>query len=246
MGEIRVVGDPFANGQSGFPYGAVMSSITTGTITPNQLPNLALWLRADMGITIGTGVSAWADQSGNGNNFTQGTGSAQPTLNASDASFGGQASLSFAAANSQTLTATSVTISQPDTIYVIGQFTTSSNAELIDGNGTRQALANNSGANFVFYAGTLVTGSAADLNPHAFAAIYNGASSSMYVDTSSAANASGNAGANNWGGLILGGTIGGFLQGKIAEVVTYSAAHTSAQVAQLFKYFAGRYGKAWG
>jgi hypothetical protein len=37
-------------------------------------------VRADLGITIGTGVSAWADQSGNGVNFVQPTGAAQPAL----------------------------------------------------------------------------------------------------------------------------------------------------------------------
>jgi hypothetical protein len=44
------------------------------------LGNLAWWVRADQGITLATGVSAWADLSGNGINFTQGTGANQPTL----------------------------------------------------------------------------------------------------------------------------------------------------------------------
>lgn len=39
----------------------------------------ALWLRADLGITLNSGnVSAWADQSGNGRHLTQGTMGAQP------------------------------------------------------------------------------------------------------------------------------------------------------------------------
>jgi hypothetical protein len=38
-----------------------------------------LWLKADAGITQSGGyVSAWADQSGNGKDFTQGTASKQP------------------------------------------------------------------------------------------------------------------------------------------------------------------------
>lgn len=44
------------------------------------LGSLAWWVRADLGITLGTGVSAWADQSGNGVNPSQGTGAAQPSL----------------------------------------------------------------------------------------------------------------------------------------------------------------------
>ena len=57
------------------------------TLTPS------LWLRADFGITIATGVSSWADQSGNGNHFTQGTGSRQPAVDAS--TVGGKPSIYF-------------------------------------------------------------------------------------------------------------------------------------------------------
>ncbi len=43
-------------------------------------PRNILWLRADLGTTIVTGVSAWNDQSGNNNNFSQGTTTMQPAL----------------------------------------------------------------------------------------------------------------------------------------------------------------------
>lgn len=43
---------------------------------------LLQWCRADLGVTIGTGVSAWADQSGNPNHYLQGTGAAQPSWGA--------------------------------------------------------------------------------------------------------------------------------------------------------------------
>lgn len=46
--------------------------------TPTDIANCKLWLEADKGITLDTGVSVWADQSGNGNNFSQGTGAYQP------------------------------------------------------------------------------------------------------------------------------------------------------------------------
>lgn len=39
------------------------------------------WLRADLGVThVANAVSTWADQSGNGRDFTQGVGAARPTL----------------------------------------------------------------------------------------------------------------------------------------------------------------------
>ena len=49
--------------------------------SPNQIPNLTVWLRADSGTTYSTPtkkVSAWADQSGNGNNTASPTSDTQP------------------------------------------------------------------------------------------------------------------------------------------------------------------------
>jgi hypothetical protein len=47
---------------------------------PRQISGLGLWLDASDAstITIATGVSQWNDKSGNGRNFSQGTGSFQP------------------------------------------------------------------------------------------------------------------------------------------------------------------------
>jgi hypothetical protein len=64
--------------------------------SPLDVDNLVLWLRGDLGITLnGDNVSAWADQSGEGNDATQGTMSSQPLYVESDADFGGQATLDF-------------------------------------------------------------------------------------------------------------------------------------------------------
>lgn len=61
---------------------------------PRDVPNLKLWLRGDMGVTLnGATVSTWADQSGSGNNFSQGTAAAQPTFRSSG--INGHADLDF-------------------------------------------------------------------------------------------------------------------------------------------------------
>jgi hypothetical protein len=54
-------------------------------ITPATImgANTVAWWRADLGVTIGTGVSQWSDQSGNGFHLAQGTGANQPTFEAS-------------------------------------------------------------------------------------------------------------------------------------------------------------------
>jgi hypothetical protein len=98
----------------------------TPFFSPTLISGCALWLRADLGTSISTGVSAWADQSGVGDanrNYEQSTGSAQPTLNAHDAAYNGQATLSFLPSSSQCLLATgafSPTVPSPFTVFIVG------------------------------------------------------------------------------------------------------------------------------
>ncbi len=51
------------------------------------------FLSADVGVTISSGVSGWADQTGNGCNASQPTSGSQPTYSASDSDFGGRSSI---------------------------------------------------------------------------------------------------------------------------------------------------------
>lgn len=46
---------------------------------PSYLPNIGLWLRADLGVTQSGTISAWADQSGNANDGAQSTSGNRPT-----------------------------------------------------------------------------------------------------------------------------------------------------------------------
>jgi hypothetical protein len=53
-----------------YGYGYPMISDSGGN-TPTTIPNLGLWLKADAGITlVGGAVDVWADQSGNGRDFS--------------------------------------------------------------------------------------------------------------------------------------------------------------------------------
>ena len=65
---------------------------------PSSVSGLDLWLRADTGITVASGrVSAWADQSGAGNNAAQATAANQPAYTG-----GIDPSVSFEGVNNQT------------------------------------------------------------------------------------------------------------------------------------------------
>jgi hypothetical protein len=65
--------------------------------SPSQLAGLSLWLDAQKGVTGTTNVTAWADQSGQGNNFSQATAANQPALAA--AAINGLNALQFTGAS---------------------------------------------------------------------------------------------------------------------------------------------------
>ena len=74
----------------------------SGLWTPATPSGSALWLRADLGVTLATGVAYWADQTGHQPPAAQSTGSMQPTVAA--AAINGKPALTFNAAGSQYLT----------------------------------------------------------------------------------------------------------------------------------------------
>lgn len=214
---------------------------------PPMMGGLLAWWRADAGITTATGVSAWADLSGNGNTVTQATGSAQPTYNASSATFGARPSLTFVAASSQALANASFNASQPDTIYIVGAFSVAASTEFIDGTTNRQILGQNATTNYEQYAGTSVlSGGITDTNAHAICGVFADALSATaaYVDNSRVAVISGSAGTSALTGISVGGVAGGFLSGSIAEVIIYSGSHNATNRGLMFAYIANRYGLA--
>jgi hypothetical protein len=69
---------------------------SVAAFSPTDIANLVGWYKSGTGITLnGSTVSQWDDSSGAGNHATQGTATAQPTYNATDANFNGLASLTF-------------------------------------------------------------------------------------------------------------------------------------------------------
>lgn len=222
---------------------------SSGLWTPRAITGLYLWLRADMGITIGTGVSAWADQSGRGNNVTQGTGSKQPTLNAADAAYAGKASLSFVAASAQCLQGTfGVSLPQPYTLFIVGNVSRAGAQSYFDGSDVvlRGECYNDPGTD-KFYAGTAFISTAdVSTSPRVMTYEANGASSKIYV-SSNTAGVTGDPGSNGLNGASIGAAFNGTsdaLDGKVAEVVLYNSILSAAQQATVRGYLGNRYGIA--
>lgn len=70
-----------------------------GGFSPKSLSGLIVMLESDVGVTYTTTVSAWADQSGNGNNFTAPGGTQEPAYTASDVEFNNLPSMTFDGVN---------------------------------------------------------------------------------------------------------------------------------------------------
>jgi hypothetical protein len=96
-----------------------MGMVPPGAWTPARMSNMVLWLRADLGVTASSGsVTTWADQSGNGNDFTQSTTARKPTTGTTVA---GKPALHFD--GTQWLHCANSFNYRPLTVYVICQRT---------------------------------------------------------------------------------------------------------------------------
>jgi len=223
------------------PYLIQQGAGSVPDFLPSAVPGLIQWLRSDIGITIATGVGAWTDLSGSGNNVSQANTTKQPAYNSSDPAFNGWPSLSFTAASSQLLQTSSFTILQPFTIIAVGSGT--GNGVILGDGGGAVAFYVQSGT-LRAYAGTVLASTSTPVSPAVLGAVINGATSSVYFNSSSVPVAAGAGGASNMtAGIGVGDNgIAGALQGKLAEVLVYNAALTQSQLHQVFYYLAARYG----
>lgn len=180
-------------------------------------------------------ASAWADNSGKA--FVQATASKQPIYVASDSAYGGPATLQFASASSQNLNDTTFpNLSQPMTVLVVGESTSGAGLQDFQGS-TASGPTIYWNTDWGMYAGTLLTGTVTSRTPVVVAALFNGSSSSLYVNNSQSANKTGSAGTNVVGaaGMMVGGYgASQFLNGKVAEMVVTSNLIDAATLSRLF------------
>lgn len=231
-----------------------------GSFLPTQIAGLQAWYRADLGITIGTGVSAWADQSGNGDanrNLTQATGANQPTRNAADASYGGKPTLSF---NGTTMSMASGawSVAPPETaatVFIVGNNDNGAVQEVfLDSiSAARYVIDNASTAGDLRYlltSGVIATGLSLN-NPSVmwFKILAGSVASAAYVNALTAKVTGSPGGASGATGITIGAAFGGasaFLNGKIAELIIYNSDIGSSGQAIVANYLGARYGIAIG
>lgn len=215
------------------PSSAVFIGGTAVSSSPSCITsNLAAAYLFNTGITVtGSGVSSWADQSGNGRNLLQGTDTNRPAKQS-------DGSILFDGVDNF-LTTGAFTLNQPETVYLLAkQITWSLNEVIFDGfGGNRMALIQSATTpNVRINAGSGTSENTA-LTLDTYAAIggvFNGASSSLTINTTTV---TGNVGAGNGGGFILGSGDGfGHSNIQVKTALIYSAAHTSTQIADNINY----------
>jgi LSD1 subclass zinc finger protein len=242
------------NGSWDATFRIVAGAAHNSFFAPTDLGSCVLWLRADLGVTpSGSNVTQWNDQSGNGANVSAPVGSG-PQVNAVDAAYSGQTTLSFDAGKGEYLTGSyASSLAQPVTVYLVGQMAVDAvnNPEWLDGNNANRLACAGSVTNDypLMYAGTsLGATSGAMSSKCAICYTFNGSSSSMALNAVTP-QTTGNAGTGGPGTAISLASLGGaapFMTGKIAEVLVYGAAHTAAQRQQVLRYLGGRYAIAIG
>ncbi len=205
----------------------------SGALIPQSFANMEAWYRFGAGITVATGVSVWADQSGKtGRNLLQATGGNQPALQ-SDGSilFDGVAHFLKSAA---------FTLNQPNTVYLrFRQVTWTNNDIIMDGVGATSRLFQGGVTPQIFQNAGSIGSADGDLAVNAYgslASVFSGAASILQVNNGTPITS--NAGTNNPGGFTLGASAAGAAPGNIQvkEVIIYSAAHDATTRNTIISY----------
>lgn len=224
--------------------------------SPRDLPGLVLWLRSDMGITLaGSKVSAWADQSGTGYDFSQATDSFRPVYTTSNASMGNKPSLTF--------TSSTTGLERADVFLGYANVTVSvTYRKSVDAGAPRVfGVPSASGGNFNFISnsglgldvtqvntGTNAVRSTPDginVNWNRIAAVPCSTASTVDPTVYSQGVAGGSViSSTSVDGTVGAGTwnIGYILNGDITEVIAYNRLITAQEAASIYAYQLARYG----
>jgi len=193
-------------------------------------------------------VAVWPDLSGNNNHLTMDTAASQPLFKT--AILNSRPAMLFDNTDDQlSLTAfASGTLSQPMTYFLVAKLVAvhpSGYQFIVDGQATgRSTIYVNPSLTWGLYAGTESNAAgAADTNNHLFAALFDGASSKLWVDGGSGV--TGNPGATAMDGVRMGYNPVSPGNCYVEEFIVYDAGLTTADVNRVGRYLSAKYGLTW-
>lgn len=236
-----------ASGASGFSTTRlhVASGYQRAGLTGGPAPpaGATYWYKADTlsGLADGTLLTSWTDSSNSGHNLTSIVGT--PTYYKTTAAnlIHGHPAVRFNG-NGSAATASAVTLNQPFTVCFIGQAANIQNMYAF-GEGAGSVTfqyTGGTGAPYEIFAGSALSGGAADLNVHVFSVQFNTTASLARRDGTTVIT-SGNAGTNNISTVfVVGGanTSGGSFEwnGLIGELLVYPSAISATVMGQVETY----------
>jgi hypothetical protein len=254
----KVTGDsPAVIGQNRTWSRAMTLDITaTSKFLPSGLSGLSLWLKADAGVTLsGANVTAWADQSGNGNNAT--SPAIAPTFVSS--SINSKPAISFNNNSSwMQIPQNSIGNSGNISIFVVLNYVSGlaifNKGDLQTFEATVWEITTTNGFGFVNYEGgefswNTVPVSLSTNTPLLFEGFSSaGVSQLAFNGTNSGSPSSANVGFNNisqyigiGGGGINGANQGNPLNARIAEIIIYNRQVTTPERQQVEAYLNTKY-----
>jgi hypothetical protein len=236
---------------------ATFDHVVLMTSVPQRASNLLLWLRGDAGVVSSSGnVSQWTDQSQNGNNASQTTGSNQPTVVTN--ALNGLGTISFNGTNQWlSLASGFANFTQGASIFVVTKPTSiTTGVRFLDfGNGQTNnniSFREQASTGFSLYSYNGATASnvtsSTGLGTGSYQlleAIHSGAGNATLY-SNGAQTAQGNlsninnvARTGNFIGKDFNTTT--FLNGQIAEILVYNSALTNGDKAAIESYFKSKY-----
>lgn len=217
----------------------------SGEWSPSNAGNaLKLWLRADTGITIATGVGTWEDASGYSRVFSQATGVQQPALTSADPDYNNQPVLLFTGTETLPSTTFGSSITGTRTLMFVcdAQSSTGVLSSLFD-----TYLLWSTGGNVAeWYSPNTVTALSSISSPSAILVVDDGINTVIYVDdfVTPSASVIGTIPNMTIDMVVGGGTYGGVpsQQGRTAEIAIWAGALTEEERIKARAYVAERYG----
>lgn len=220
--------------------------------TPKNLYGLKLWLDATQ-TPVGA-VSSWADQSGNGNNATQGTGANQPVCTTNQQN-GNNAVLFDGINDSLSMSSALFTVPTGDnTTFAVAKITaTTGGSQFVlsyiqSGVATRSSLVfpnvagqilfnNNNNSGNIISTGNLTT------NFNIINALRLGVAQSLSINNGAAVSNNNATSVTPINVGIIGSTEGsGFFAGAMAEIIIYNRALSSAEIIAINRYLSQKWG----
>ena len=168
-------------------------------------------------------VQIWYDQSGEGNDATQVSASAQPQIVSSGLviEVNNVSAIDFDGIDNYLETSTFTEIEQPTSYFGVFKFDSNKNQNIFDSSLNARQLAGDDGTNYKFFGGSTITGGITNTNQNSFNGIFN-STDSLFVNNTSVV--SGNAGTNGIDKIVIASNYpktGAFLDGKIQELILY-------------------------